>query len=245
MKIDYSVLSVEAARIEFQNLIDNGLSETTRAEFMSKMVPFMGEFGYFEYPASVKYHLNEPGGLLRHSVKTTMNALELNVLWFGYDPEKVVLAGLLHDFGKLGNICLKTRTQWPRYVREPRWADVAKDPSIFELECNQDVGFSRARFIGKNEWFYPYTYGTNLRLERDKIFMDMTDLDALLPAQVMVLSADVIQALKYADGLYVDTNKPYQQKVHPLAHLMHMADFYTGCIQEGGMLDLDTVWGLS
>lgn len=54
-------------------------------------------------PASSRYHLNIPQGLLIHSVGVTMNALRIKkLLAQDIDDEPVIIVSLFHDVGKVG-----------------------------------------------------------------------------------------------------------------------------------------------
>ena len=53
--------------------------------------------GYFTAPASMRHYLNEPGGLIAHSINVTNNALGLNVF---KNRSSAFLFGMLHDLVK-------------------------------------------------------------------------------------------------------------------------------------------------
>lgn len=54
-------------------------------------------------PASTRFHANEAGGLLDHSVRVAKTALTLRqALAPGMSEESCVIAGLFHDLGKIG-----------------------------------------------------------------------------------------------------------------------------------------------
>jgi hypothetical protein len=54
-------------------------------------------------PASSRFHLNEEGGLLRHSVAVAENLLKLrDLLAPRIADESCVIVGLFHDVGKIG-----------------------------------------------------------------------------------------------------------------------------------------------
>ena len=54
-------------------------------------------------PASTRFHLNKPGGLLEHSVGVTETLLKLRELMAPeISEESCVIVGLLHDVGKVG-----------------------------------------------------------------------------------------------------------------------------------------------
>ena len=64
-------------------------------------------------PASVKYHLSEEKGLLKHSVGVTKTLLELRKLLAPQlSEESCVIVGLFHDVGKIG------MPDAPRYLRD-------------------------------------------------------------------------------------------------------------------------------
>lgn len=63
-------------------------------------------------PASTKYHLNTPGGLLEHSVGVTETLLKIReTLAPQISEESCVIVGLLHDVGKIG------MPGKPRYIK--------------------------------------------------------------------------------------------------------------------------------
>lgn len=54
-------------------------------------------------PASVKYHMNEEQGLLKHSIGVTKTLLKLRELLApALSEESCVIVGLFHDVGKIG-----------------------------------------------------------------------------------------------------------------------------------------------
>lgn len=70
-----------------------------------------GEMGFFTSPASAKYHLNVPGGLVIHSLNVAKTALDLcdKMPQFEKCNRKAVLtAALLHDVCKAG-----------KYIQQP------------------------------------------------------------------------------------------------------------------------------
>ena len=70
-----------------------------------RLMGYIEQEGFFEAPASRKFHENYPGGLAEHSVNVTRNIMELGDryrYWFGYSSETLALVGLLHDLCKMG-----------------------------------------------------------------------------------------------------------------------------------------------
>ncbi len=69
-----------------------------------ELLKWMEEKGFFESPASTKYHGSYPGGLCQHSINVTFNALDLCGLpaFAGVDRHAAAVAALLHDICKVG-----------------------------------------------------------------------------------------------------------------------------------------------
>ena len=69
-----------------------------------KLIMFLEEeTDWLNSPASIKYHLNKPHGLLEHSVNVAETMLKLKeALAPEISDESCVIVGLLHDLGKAG-----------------------------------------------------------------------------------------------------------------------------------------------
>ena len=158
---------------------------------------FMHEAGYFEAPASTRFHLSTKGGLLIHSVCVCELALRLLSDQMGLPmtcPRTYVLsAALLHDIGKCGLVTPEAG-HMPRYVPNPKY---------------------NPRLVSK--WNGAYEYR-----ESDPVF-NVRDLSPLLVAR-WGFPWEVIQAVMIHDGAYVEANKDYMGKNGPLAALIMAAD---------------------
>jgi len=72
-------------------------------QFQELMVWLEARTAWTEAPASIKYHLNKPHGLLEHSVNVAEALLALrDTLEPDVPDESCVIVGLLHDLGKAG-----------------------------------------------------------------------------------------------------------------------------------------------
>lgn len=69
-----------------------------------ELLQWMEKEGFFESPASTKYHGSYPGGLCQHSINVMFNALDLCGLpaFAGVDRRAAAAAALLHDICKVG-----------------------------------------------------------------------------------------------------------------------------------------------
>lgn len=70
-------------------LINAGLSKS--------YIAALEKIGYFTAPASMRHHLNEPGGLAAHSINVTDNALKLGAF---RERMSAFRFGMLHDLVK-------------------------------------------------------------------------------------------------------------------------------------------------
>ncbi len=73
-------------------------------------------------PASTRFHLSEPSGLLKHSIGVAETLLEFRAaLAPGISEESCVIVGLLHDVGKVGMpgkpLYLPNENEWERKNR--------------------------------------------------------------------------------------------------------------------------------
>lgn len=75
----------------------------TNREGIKDLIAYLENEGFFESPASTKYHGCYPGGLAEHS----FNVYDLLTLYnsqcrLGIDDETIIIAALLHDVCKVG-----------------------------------------------------------------------------------------------------------------------------------------------
>ena len=73
-------------------LMNGGLS--------AKIIASLEKIGYFTAPASMRHHLNRPGGLIEHSINVTDNTLGLGVF---KERMSAFRFGMLHDLVKCYN----------------------------------------------------------------------------------------------------------------------------------------------
>jgi hypothetical protein len=81
---------------------------STGREGVENVIVELGKMGFFEAPASARFHLNQPGGLLEHSMNVCKVALSVREQMLRFKPElsdrlpeeSVIIASLLHDVCK-------------------------------------------------------------------------------------------------------------------------------------------------
>lgn len=69
----------------------------------SEFMKWLESTDFFTAPASTKYHLSTPGGLVMHSVNVAMHAMWLCENYCAEElTESAILCGLVHDICKVG-----------------------------------------------------------------------------------------------------------------------------------------------
>lgn len=84
------------------------LLRATKRQGINECIDELEALGFFEAPASTKFHLNEAGGLLQHSLNVCHVALKVRESMLSLDDslrellprESVIIASLLHDVCK-------------------------------------------------------------------------------------------------------------------------------------------------
>lgn len=117
-------LQMKQNRSEFVELL-----YSTGREGMDEVIGQLEELGFFQAPASSKFHLNHEGGLLEHSLNVCKVGLMLREQMLALKPdleeslnkESVIIAALLHDICKadIYRKCIRKRKdrlgQWVDY----------------------------------------------------------------------------------------------------------------------------------
>lgn len=90
--------------VKFMELMENGMGYKAAKSLLEKLYLR----GFFECPASTKYHGNYPGGLFDHSFAVTESLIKLtdslNLEWERKDSPYIV--GMLHDLCKCDQYAL-------------------------------------------------------------------------------------------------------------------------------------------
>lgn len=81
------------------------LLTSTNRPGVDELISYLDELGFFKAPASSKFHLNEEGGLVEHSVNVCKAALNVRKAMIELDDslieelpiDSVIVAALLHD----------------------------------------------------------------------------------------------------------------------------------------------------
>ena len=98
-----------------------------RKKEFDKFIDFLeNKTSWLTTPASRKHHLNEEGGLLKHSLNVTNTLLKIRpVLAPEIAEESCIIVGLFHDVGKIGS------QREPRYIE--RDGEYVKNKNLVEM----------------------------------------------------------------------------------------------------------------
>jgi len=95
----------EEVRAENRERIISALRDTERRG-IENLIQYMDESGFFDAPCSTQYHLSCEGGLAQHSINVCDTLIGLaRQLCVSDCPDyhTLVIVGLLHDLGKVGD----------------------------------------------------------------------------------------------------------------------------------------------
>lgn len=103
MQYNENKAKIRAMREEFENML-----RSTGREGVDDCLAEIESLGFFEAPASTRFHLNYDGGLMEHSLNVAKTALRLREQMIDMDPtlksslpeDSVIIATLLHDVCK-------------------------------------------------------------------------------------------------------------------------------------------------
>lgn len=86
--------------------IDKLLLDTKR-EGIEELVSYLNDIGFYDAPASTRFHGAETGALAKHSLNVMNCARTLAIAWMGKKwyqehQDSITICALLHDLGKAG-----------------------------------------------------------------------------------------------------------------------------------------------
>lgn len=100
------MLELERPKINYKVAIEYQLKSTKR-KGINNLLEYMEQNGFYEAPASTRFHGSEAGALARHSYNVLLYAEELADAWLsigdsGALHDSIIICSLLHDLGKIG-----------------------------------------------------------------------------------------------------------------------------------------------
>lgn len=176
-----------------------------------ELIVWLEASGFFEAPASSKYHLCEPGGLAHHSVNVYRRLKKLLHDEYGdncpYSEETIAIVALLHDLCKIDLYKLGWKNQ------------KTYDPDKVAAASGYQVKHDAA---GDFIWETVPAY----TIEEDFVF-GHGEKSVYLTSKFIFLSDEEAQAIRFHMGAWQDGDKANAGKafgINPLAFFLHVAD---------------------
>lgn len=190
-----------------QHVIDRFGAMRT-ANFLS----YLHENGFFDAPASTKWHLAYAGGLLEHSINVAEQMIKLAVNYGEASVESCAVIGLFHDVCKMDAYVYDDASGKFKWNKQ-RLADVTNDSEHGELSVKRISAFLPLSNAEKAaiEWHMGLY---DWRLNPPRNYSDMT-------------SDDILGNIKAMRKRYEDTCNQYS-----MVKLAHIADMIASQIVE-------------
>jgi len=152
-------------------------------------------------PASVKYHLSEEKGLLKHSVGVTKTLLELRgLLALQLSEESCIIVALFHDVGKVG------MPGSPRYLKDGGKFVYNKDQ--VEMQVAQRSLYLVSKYISlSDEEAQAILYHDGQYIDENRFIAHKECALTLL-----LTFADTWTAMIHEDGKEIKENKNYYRR---------------------------------
>lgn len=213
MNIDrYSYETLENMKAEFCGI----LREITRkGADVELLISKLDSNGFFESPASAKYHNAFKGGLVDHSLNTYYNLKSLVTakgLSDSISKDSIIICGLLHDISKMGTYEITAKNKKVYSPDGSKWDEIGRFDWVSEK--GYSTKDSEDRFI----------YGNH---EETSEFM----IRKFIPLTVEESAA----ILHHHGGMSYDSTNMNVGLVygkHSLACLLHLADMISTFIDE-------------
>lgn len=187
-----------AIRKEYEDLL-NRFKGPERLESFKSLVTYAEEkTDYLTAPASTKYHMSCEHGLLIHSLSVTSLMFDLRDTYKFNEitDDSIVLTGLFHDLGKVGD----------PDIRQPMY-----------LEC-EATEKQKAAGYGPSQ---PYKYNEGCD---SRAHLEHAHGSIFLITRMMQLSREEFQAILIHDGMILPANQAYSMKECKLQTILHQAD---------------------
>lgn len=188
---------------EFIKIVNDNINRTGKEELLG----YLEEYGFYEEPASTKYHGSYPGGLLDHSLNVYYNLIEELKFILGsnfekrYSMESIAIVSLFHDLCKIGRY-----QKGIRNVKNPD-TGVWEQKEVYEYNPNY------------------FTMGhASLSIHRIEKFMKLTDEEA----QAIYWHMGAFDISQYSSVR--DLSESYSNNT--LAFALHRADMLAAHICE-------------
>jgi hypothetical protein len=183
---------------------------------------------FFVAPASAKFHLNEPGGLYRHSLGVTARLFALDEAYdlSDYTSHELFLCGLLHDLGKAGQVTL---------ARSYKEDSSDNSASVITVDGRGYHSSCKEYYVKEALKTKPGEFEYTRNPERVAMSIPVSSLYFIgtVLSDLWKPSVAAWQAIGYHDGQYVPEGKHVAHGETKLGLALHHADMWQ-CRTEAG-----------
>lgn len=171
---------------------------------IDNMISWLDDNQFFDLPASTKYHSNYPGGLCQHCLNVYHTLVKLVKQYeedtgMSLDENSIKIVALCHDFGKVNFYRSTIRNK--KDDATGKW---------YQVPGYEVIPADERRAIAGHEFTSFYNVSCFIPLNEDEICA-IVNHHAGLDNAVVTQNYDLT-------GIF---------NTHPLAALLHMADFYS------------------
>lgn len=198
--------------------------ENIRRPGAEKLLAWLEKSDFFDAPASTRFHLAYPGGLVEHSVRVYERLLKLcqeNAYTGGLEDmpsdETIAICGLLHDICKVG--C---------YKQEPKNQKTYDPQKVAKADKRKVKHDEHGDFIWETIMGYKF--------DEDFVY-GHGEKSVYIASAYMKLTRDEAVAIRFhmgawKDGEKLDAGKAFER--HGLAVMLHIADMMATYLDEVG-----------
>jgi len=181
-----------------------------KKEFDSFITMLEKDSSWLTSPASTKFHLNKPGGLLEHSVGVTETLLKIReALAPQISEESCVIVGLLHDVGKIG------MPGKPRYLKNDNQWEIDKRGITYKINPDEVYMGLAARSLYLIAKYIPLSDSeAQAILYHDGQYVEGNKEVAHheMPLTLLAHYADMWTATVFEDGRKIEESTDYYDK---------------------------------
>ena len=181
-----------------------------KKEFDSFITMLEKDSSWLTSPASTKFHLNKPGGLLEHSVGVTETLLKIKeALAPQISEESCVIVGLLHDVGKIG------MPGKPRYLKNDNQWEIDKRGITYKINPDEVFMGLAARSLYLIAKYIPLSDSeAQAILYHDGQYVEGNKEVAHheMPLTLLAHYADMWTATVFEDGRKIEESTDYYDK---------------------------------
>ena len=220
---DSSKVSFGQLKQYLRELIEVELPDETEKKIAREVMVLVGAHtNYFEAPASARFHLNEPQGLLRHSLGVTYRLLALMSAYNitdKYNKLDVILAGLLHDLGKASQV-------WLSPLESDKATKIGNETYAIDSSDYYIKEYLKTRPA-------EYKYSINHELTAMSVPMRSLYFISTVLSDLWKPTPDAYQAVMFHDSMYVPEGKYVAHSDCKLTVCLANSDYFQSRCESG------------